>query len=329
MDSFPLVTVIVPVYNTASYLKECFASVSRQTYQKLEIIAVDDGSTDGSAGLLDEIAEKDSRIKVIHQKNSGVSAARNVGINFANGEYIVFSDSDDIMGHKNIEYLVAAEVQTHAQLCVSTQFHCFDTSEELCKYENSPFSIQESDAPILKLTSSVWGNLYSTELIRKNQILFDYTLHNKEDGLFNIEYQLHTSKCAVVTGPVTFYRQREGSITTKCADLLWEAESLYLALMALCDACKSKKEDCNKWAILNRRIWVNGYYATVYKMKRDQQRMCRKFDWNRTKYIYFGIFRRSGLGFFECLKELILSTPCVENAFIYPKLIWIRSLLNG
>lgn len=324
MGKSPLVTVIVPVYNTAPYLKECFASISSQTYQRLEIIAVDDGSTDGNAELLDEISDLDRRVIVIHQKNSGVSATRNMGINFANGEYIVFSDSDDIMGNKNIEYLVAAEAQTHAQLCVSTQFHCFDTSAELCKYENSPFSIQESNAPILKLTSSVWGNLYSTELIRRNQILFDHTLHNKEDGLFNIEYQLHTSKCAVVTGPVTFYRQREGSITTKCADLRWEAESLYLALMALCDACKSKK-NCNKWAILNRRIWVNGYYATVYKMKRDQRRMCRKFDWSRTKYI----FQRSGLGFFECLKELILSTPCIENAFIYPKLIWIRSLLNG
>ena len=104
------------VYNTAPYLKECFASISSQTYQRLEIIAVDDGSTDGNAELLDEISDLDRRVIVIHQKNSGVSAARNVGINFANGEYIVFSDSDDIMGNKNIEYLVAAEAQTHAQL---------------------------------------------------------------------------------------------------------------------------------------------------------------------------------------------------------------------
>ena len=80
MGKSPLVTVIVPVYNTAPYLKECFASISSQTYQRLEIIAVDDGSTDGSSELLDEIAGKDTRIKVVHKENGGVSSARNKGL---------------------------------------------------------------------------------------------------------------------------------------------------------------------------------------------------------------------------------------------------------
>ena len=97
MGKSPLDTVIVPVYNTAPYLKECFASISSQTYQRLEIIPVDDGSTDGSSELLDEIAGKDTRIKVVHKENGGVSSARNKGLELAHGEYISFVDSDDLL----------------------------------------------------------------------------------------------------------------------------------------------------------------------------------------------------------------------------------------
>ena len=89
------VSVVIPVYNVMPYLERCVQSVVRQTYQNLDIILVDDGSTDGSGQLCDEIAIRDQRIHVIHQKNQGLSGARNTGLRNANGEYIIFMDSDD------------------------------------------------------------------------------------------------------------------------------------------------------------------------------------------------------------------------------------------
>lgn len=90
-----LISVIVPVYNVEKYLPECVESIISQTYDNLEVILIDDGSTDRSGKICDEFAEKDSRIVVIHQKNSGVSAARNRGLDLCRGEYISFVDSDD------------------------------------------------------------------------------------------------------------------------------------------------------------------------------------------------------------------------------------------
>ena len=90
-----LVSIIVPVYNTGEYLAPCIESLTSQTYSNLEIILVDDGSTDGSGAVCDEFAHRDSRVKVIHQKNAGVSAARNAGLEIASGTYLTFVDADD------------------------------------------------------------------------------------------------------------------------------------------------------------------------------------------------------------------------------------------
>ena len=95
MDSKELISVIVPVYNVRSYLEKCFESIAGQNYRNLEIILVDDGSTDGSGDLCEELARRDSRVRVIHKKNGGLGSARNAGIDAARGEILSFIDSDD------------------------------------------------------------------------------------------------------------------------------------------------------------------------------------------------------------------------------------------
>ena len=90
-------SVVIPVYNIEDYIGKCLDSVLEQTYQNYEVIIVDDGSTDGTAGVCDEYAQKDERIRVIHKKNEGVSVARNTGIDIATGEYFLFFDGDDFM----------------------------------------------------------------------------------------------------------------------------------------------------------------------------------------------------------------------------------------
>ncbi len=100
------ISVIVPVYNAEEYLKNCIMSVVRQTYDNWELILVDDGSSDGSLSIADLAAEKDERIRVIHQKNAGPGAARNRGIKEALGDYVVFLDSDDYIDKNYFQLLV-------------------------------------------------------------------------------------------------------------------------------------------------------------------------------------------------------------------------------
>lgn len=308
-------------------------SVCGQTYRELEIITVDDGSTDGSAELLDRIAEGDSRIRVIHQPNGGVSVARNRGILAANGDYIAFSDSDDVMGSRNVEYLVQAAVESGAGLCVSTRYQAFcndagadiPQAQEWSELKFVPFSVQEGNAPILKETGFIWGNLYAKRLIKDYQILFDNKIGIREDALFNVVCQVYASRYVLVNGPVTFYRQREGSITTKCTDLVWEAESQLRVLEAF---PKTHPYDQSKWAYLNRRIWVNGFYDTFCRMDPHQKKQIAGFEWRKTKFTRSQI-NTSDLSAAEKVKECILSSPAVENRVVYPLLIHFRRLKNG
>ena len=101
-----LISVIVPIYNVEKYINRCIDSIIEQTYTNLEIILVDDGSTDNSGSICDEYAKKDNRIKVIHKENGGVSSARNVGLDTAIGQYITFVDSDDYIEKKYCEILL-------------------------------------------------------------------------------------------------------------------------------------------------------------------------------------------------------------------------------
>lgn len=105
LNKDPLVSIVVPVYNVEAYLQRCVTSILTQTYKNIEIILVDDGSTDGSGEICERIKEKESNIVVVHQKNGGLSAARNTGINIAKGQYIAFVDSDDFIKEDLIEYL--------------------------------------------------------------------------------------------------------------------------------------------------------------------------------------------------------------------------------
>lgn len=112
----PLVSVIIPVYKTEEYLTQCVDSVLKQTYQNIEIILVDDGSPDNSHALCDGYARQDNRVKVIHRENGGLSAARNTGKAAANGQYLTFLDSDDLLAPETIEHMVGLAQKEQAQL---------------------------------------------------------------------------------------------------------------------------------------------------------------------------------------------------------------------
>ena len=144
----PLISVIIPIYNVAPYLRECLDSVLAQTFADWEAICVDDGSTDESGAILDEYAARDSRFRIIHQKNAGVSAARNAALKKAQGEYIAFVDADDAVVSSWLQYasnLLSTKCDVgmmsyrhwHGESFVNTEqteVVCYDTREKVLKF---------------------------------------------------------------------------------------------------------------------------------------------------------------------------------------------------
>ena len=129
MNLYPLVSIIVPVYNVEAFLDACIHSIRQQTYKHLQIILVDDGSTDNSGNICDSINVLDDRFDVIHQENAGLSGARNTGLEHANGEYIMFVDSDDVIHPEAVAYMVSL-ASHYAASCVTAQCFLFQWNEE-------------------------------------------------------------------------------------------------------------------------------------------------------------------------------------------------------
>lgn len=121
----PKVSVIIPVYNAENYLKECLDSILKQTLQEIEVICVNDGSSDGSLSILNEYVKEDSRLKIISQENQGAGSARNNGLKYAKGLFVIFLDCDDIFEHNMLEIMYSKAILLNLDVCVcrSDQFN--------------------------------------------------------------------------------------------------------------------------------------------------------------------------------------------------------------
>ncbi len=209
------ISVIIPVYNVEKYLDKCVQSVINQTYKSLEIILVDDGSTDKSGVLCDEYAKKDERIKVIHKSNGGLSSARNKGLDIASGEYIFFLDSDDFLSltalEKMVKFFEPHKVEIVA--CLDKRFTCENVTGEK-KGEELYFTQEE----MLKGTFKQNENYFiisCAKLYKKS--LFD-GLRFTEGVVHEDEFICHkiyakTEKTALIQEEFYFYRVNPESIT--------------------------------------------------------------------------------------------------------------------
>lgn len=214
-----IISVIVPVYNVEKYIDKCVLSIIHQTYKLLDIILVDDGSTDRSGYICDNWAEKDSRLRVIHKENGGLSDARNAGLKIARGKLIGFVDSDDYIHPQMYEKLYDAIITSNsdAALCGFESFSDCD---------NEPVSIVKdgtieyysgkeiSDSMVLKnplvLTYSVWKCLYRKETLLINEFPKNLLF---EDVVFNIYNFSHMDKVAYIKDTYYYYRKNVNSIT--------------------------------------------------------------------------------------------------------------------
>lgn len=185
-------SVMVPVYNAESYLKRCLDSIVNQNYENLDVILVNDGSTDRSAEICDQYATKDARFKVIHQKNKGLPGARNSALEFATGEYLCFLDNDDFLEKNFFKILNEA---THSKADVIS-FNYYEEKQQQKLVRNQEDEIRVDDiflSNILVNTSNsnffwfVWRRIYKSEFLKKHHIKFDETAKFGEDSIFNIE----------------------------------------------------------------------------------------------------------------------------------------------
>ena len=172
MNKSDLISVIVPVYNMEQYLERCINSIKKQSYSNLEIILVDDGSTDHSADMCDTYAQEDQRIKVIHKVNGGLSDARNAGLAIATGAYIGYVDSDDWIEPQMYQKMYEACIENEAQVAVCRYAKVY--SDETIRGGNHKTTVFERDS-ILKVYlsdnsdyivyNSVWSKLFAREII--------------------------------------------------------------------------------------------------------------------------------------------------------------------
>ena len=197
----PIISVIVPIYNVEKYIHRCIGSILAQTFTDFELILVDDGSPDNCPAICDEYAQKDSRIQVIHKENGGVSAARNDGLDIAQGEYVAFCDSDDWMNCDYLDVLYSAILSSGADVAVS-QFQTIDVAGNLCNTTKHSIGVSDYHNPDLKYRFllqtagvefgwEVWTRLFDNRIIQDNNIRFCTKCGNyAEDLAFVLEYSL-------------------------------------------------------------------------------------------------------------------------------------------
>ena len=222
------VSVIIPVYNAEKGIGRCLDSILKQEFTDYEVICVDDGSKDTSGRILDDYAAKDARIKVIHKKNGGVSAARNTGLQHVAGEYIQFLDADDWIPFDSTKSLVRAAEENKADLVVGDFYRVVgrkishkgsiqDNDKEVMTLQEYAECMMESPADFYY--GVLWNKLYKTSIIKEYGVVMDEDISWCEDFLFNLEYLLHVKTVALTNVPVYYYVKTEGSLVTQSMSL--------------------------------------------------------------------------------------------------------------
>lgn len=210
------ISLIVPIYNVEKYLPSCIDSILKQTYVDMEVILVDDGSPDNCPAICDEYAKKDERIHVIHQQNKGLSGARNTGIEYAQGEYLIFVDSDDTIEPTMVEELYTYAEGRECKIVACGRYYVFEDGEKISKIadnKSKTYAFAEAMQEMNTFTlfdMSAWAKIYRRELFQdirfpEGKLSEDYYIMYK---LFDLAQTI-----GYVAKPLYNYLQRQSSIS--------------------------------------------------------------------------------------------------------------------
>ncbi|NTW98359.1 MAG: glycosyltransferase [Geobacteraceae bacterium] len=239
MNPMPLITVIVPVFNTQKYLTKCIDSIINQSYQNLQILLIDDGSTDNSSQICDIYAARDSRVCVVHKDNKGVSSARNLGVERAKGDYVSFIDSDDWLEPHAYEHLVCCILEHKVDAVIFEYFVDYEgvksvhkTFNRLNGLMNNVKAIETTISPVNRFA---WSKLYARSLVC--DIRFEEGIHIGEDTLFACHALGKAGSVFYLSTPLYHHVQSEVS-ATRCAfnEKRFTGIEAYHRLLLLCQS---------------------------------------------------------------------------------------------
>ncbi len=214
MVNIPKISVIIPVYNTEKYLRRCIDSVLAQTYQDFELLLIDDGSKDSSGAICDEYAEKDTRVKVFHKENGGVSSSRNVGLEHARGEWITFVDADDWIAYDMLRQMLERADAKGADVVLGDFAFSFskgDVIYMIAEWDNN------KTASLNRYITSVWtclcGGIHKRSLYEEYQLKSPQGVTYCEDFHLIVRLCYYARKVVNIHQPFYYYRQQGGSVT--------------------------------------------------------------------------------------------------------------------
>ena len=256
------ISVIVPVYNVEAYLERCVESILHQTYTNFELILINDGSTDSSGQICDQLAHQYENIKVYHIENAGVSNARNIGIQLAMGVWITFVDSDDFVTKDYLATLASAVEGGNVGFVIAPLHHIKNgIVTDLPPYSGRKelWSTEETMKELLMTTKTSFfpvAKLFKRDLLVDEKFNTDY--HLAEDALFLTELLLKTRCSSVfIDKPIYYYDHREGSATTSVNRYVFDTIKVYMRIIAQV----SQVFPNLKYELKNRECWS---YITVY-----------------------------------------------------------------
>ena len=266
------ISVIIPVYNVEKYLSACLDSVLAQTYAELEILAVNDGSTDGSAKILEEYAERDSRIQVLNKPNGGLSDARNYGIEHATGQYYLFIDSDDLIRPDMADLLYRALIQYDADIAVSDMEYFYEDGTPSSYSSGGDFVCTNTakDPTLIRINNSACNKLYRAELFA--DVRFPYGKFYED--LYTVPVLLYKAKTVVKVGePLYLYRQRSGSIAHSSDPRIFD---IYDALDNVRDHVRAKGAEKTVLDEIRHLYVVHGLDLTTLRIREFDDKTLRE-----------------------------------------------------
>lgn len=224
-----MISIIVPVYKVENHLDKCINSILTQTYNDWELILIDDGSPDGSGAICDKYASKDTRIRVFHVENGGVSKARNLGLDNINGEWVMFVDADDWIDAECLEICYLEAIKNNLQAIQFAFCYVYQDGREKAQIKTNT-AIHDGSGYINNgsFNVSVWGSLLHRSIIDEQCLRFDTNLRLAEDQVFILSYIRYCNKIQYLSKVLYYYLQNESSAThnSKSIDIIQSCNAL-------------------------------------------------------------------------------------------------------
>ena len=297
----PKVSVIVPVYNTEKYLEKCLDSLVNQTLTDIEIICVNDGSTDGSLAILNKFAADDFRIKVINQNNKGQSAARNAGLSAAKGEYIGFLDSDDFADNSMFEklYYSAKKNDSDLIMCAVNLYNdktsqvssddpyfglkIFEQQTNSDMFFDNVFSYEQCKDFLFRICVVPWTKLIKSNFLKENNIKFVEGL-SFEDNIFCLELLLKAKRISLFKAALPFYR-----ISTQHSLTYGVNDEVKLDVFKIFDYMQSVLEQNNAYTAFKDYFLIHKKNTLLYWYKKINNEKVKDLYKKRLKNLYSDI----------------------------------------